>query len=916
MRDPDLDHQQHQHQVPDFQHKQSHANQQYHIADIYDDLTDKQHQFQNEQHQLEVVDFEHEQRHANEQHEVPDIYDGRIPDLEDEQHQLENPNFQHEQLHEDQQHRNTDIYDCGQPLPDTTSSTSLTTTPTTTIAVPVERLALFCDDSMTTGSVHNTTRVANNSFYSPIERSCTEFKNIDPYDPYGRRYNDLILKNIGDEFIDGITATISVPTGVNKSAWIVDQVPMRLATQHFWWGTRFRIGTIPDLASGLEATVTITATSPPDTAPLVFRIYGKPAVYKADLACTLTGPTIANGSDWSPGTCTDFREGRGNYRPLIIRNSGDGVLAGGTLTFTPSDRWAAEWTEGLLEGSTSTYALPRYWPGDNHILIYAPDGVPPTTVTLKFANHPDLVYGFSAIVFDECNEWGPRSALPADSFPMAEFHELVKDIVLAGWSWAFTVVGAWSLASRWRRPARARERLEAERPGAEDDEVELFLADTLGEPLSLVFFFCTVAVAGVLQKLTMIPLATAGSACASWGWGKPWLTPGLLARMGAAADVVAAGSLACLLPTAYLYLETDTGANVGRRLREAAKSLLLTYALVAALFVAAGRLLGFSSIGSLFLGVLRAPMYLLCLLASPLGAEVGFRRVASAWIPLDLRARLEARNEAIEVERSYLRSQLENPAPGKHGAASRLLARQDSAVNGNLLSPDTAADRRSRSLSTPRSASRPREVTRRYARHVSITGLLSPQPNKWETPLTRPADDTPLDRESIEQQIEALDFELLVNESTARVPIALWDLACGAVYLCLLGGWACLSGHVAASLLSFLGFSPPAGAPSTSFSWTSAALLLARLWAQLYLIATSLAGLYALPALAPVRQNRSSFPHFVAGLTLLSALALAMPRVAADLGVADGSRLARGPGGTFVAFFLVRLAARGRPRWL
>ena len=150
------------------------------------------------------------------------------------------------------------------------------------------------------------------------------------------------------------------------------------------------------------------------------------------------------------------------------------------------------------------------------------------------------------------------------------FHETVKNLVLIGWSWAFSIVAAWWAASQWRGRARTRERLQEQ--SAPDEEIVLNLSFLHAEPLNFTFFVCTIAGGAVLQKLALVPLATVGlQLVGAPGW--PWLTPQLVASLWNVADLVCAVSLVGLLPVAYFYCETDWNSALSGRLREALKSL-------------------------------------------------------------------------------------------------------------------------------------------------------------------------------------------------------------------------------------------------------------------------------------------------------------------------------------------------------
>lgn len=530
------------------------------------------------------------------------------------------------------------------------------------------------------------------------------------------------------------------------------------------------------------------------------------------------------------------------------------------------------------------------------------------------------------------------------------FHEHIKNLVLVGWSWALAVVAAWWAASQWRGRAKTRELLAEQ--SAPDEEIVAALSFFHAEPLSLVFFICTVAAAGVLQKLSLIPLTTIGLALVGApGW--PWLTTQLVASLWAVADLVDGASFVCLLPVAFFYCETDSTAGISGRLRDASKSLALlcefrlwvfrardfcsrrasnlsafpSDGLLGSLLFAIGRLLSIDlwSAGSLIAGIVDLPFYFFCLLAAPKGAEKGFRRARDAWIPLDLKNQLKMRNEAIEIERQFLRTRLET--------LSRTPAAEPRKVSGNFRlakanslleveTPDLNGDplqRRTRSLSAQRSTSRSREAVHKYARHVSINGLLSPGAHRFALPRT-PSSDSPLDQESIEKEIEALDFEEMVNLNTMKVPFVAWNIGCAIVFGSLLVGWILLSLHTLQGLVEWLGVYPsvldhfilPPGQVRTAVLTLSGAI------AQSYLIVTAVAGFYALPLFSALRNNRASFPHLILGLVLLSGTALALPRIASDIHVfrvAGGYvRMGGWAGRLFAALFLARLVGMGRPR--
>lgn len=484
------------------------------------------------------------------------------------------------------------------------------------------------------------------------------------------------------------------------------------------------------------------------------------------------------------------------------------------------------------------------------------------------------------------------------------FHEGVKNLVLVGWSWAFAIVTAWWGASQWRGRARTREMLEAQ--AAPDEEILLALSYFHTEPLSFVFFVCTVAAASVLQKLALFPVATVGFALVG-APALPWLTEQLISSLWNTADIVCNLSLVGLLPIAYFYCEeSEAGAGVQGRLRESFKSFGLLYGLIAAFIFAFGRLISTDmwSASVLLAGLIDLPLYFLCLIAPPLGAGIGFRRVRNAWIPLDLKQQLKERNEAIEIERRHLIQKL--------AADERKLPRTSSLLQVPTLNePLDPLNRRARSLSAQRSISRSREAFSKYARHVSLNGLLAPGPNRWTVPKSPIS--SPEDREGIEQEIENLNFEEAVNLQTMEVPFVAWNIACAVIYLLLLLGWTSLVLHIVRGFADVFDLALPApsgSAVNLAFAFISAL-------AQSYLIVTAVAGFYAMRLFATLRQKRASFPHIILGLALLCAFALALRGIASDLGVLrlpGFTRQTGWMGKVYALLFLVRLVARGRPR--
>jgi len=526
------------------------------------------------------------------------------------------------------------------------------------------------------------------------------------------------------------------------------------------------------------------------------------------------------------------------------------------------------------------------------------------------------------------------------------FHESVKNLVLVGWSWALAVVTAWWGASQWRGRARTRELL-LEQEAPELDVVEA-LSFFHAEPLSVVFFLCTVALSGVLQKLALLPLTTIGLPLVGMPV-LPWLTPQLVASLWAVADIVTRTSFAGLLPIAYFYCETENSTGISGRLRDASKSLALlcgfilgrlvwlhpltlsfprSDGLLGALLVTASRLLSTDLRGaaSLLLSLADLPLYFFCLMAASLGAEIGFRRVRDAWIPLDLKDQLEARNEAIEMERQMLRQRLEllgkssmNPPQFRKVSSTIRLPKAPSFLEVDTNETSDLSQKRSRSLSSQRSLSRSREAVNRYARHVSLNGLLSPGGPRFPLPRS-PLSDSPVDKEGIEQQVEDLDFEEMVNLNTMKVPFVAWNIGCAAIFGCLLVGWVSLGLHTAQGLTEWLGIFPTAIATVLlpRGIWFRGLITLLGAIAQAYLIITTLTGFYALRLFSALRNNRSSFPHLILGLILLSGFALSVPQVAADLHVfrvAGYARLGGWAGRIFAVLFLARLTGRGRPRF-